>query len=42
MVRLVPRETKFFEMFASMSANLMQGAQLLKNWLTTIAGGATG
>src|SRR5205814_4765451 len=36
MVRLVPRETKFFEMFASMSANLMQGAQLLKNILDTM------
>src|SRR5438552_10331029 len=36
MVRLVPRETKFFEMFASMSANLMQGAQLLKSILDTM------
>jgi predicted phosphate transport protein (TIGR00153 family) len=29
MVRLVPREAKFFELFASMSSNLTQGAQLL-------------
>src|SRR5579859_5052837 len=36
MVRLVPRETKFFEMFASMSANLTQGAQLLKSILDTM------
>jgi predicted phosphate transport protein (TIGR00153 family) len=36
MVRLVPRETKFFEMFAAMSANLMQGAVLLKNILDTM------
>ena len=36
MVRLVPRETKFFEMFASMSSNLTQGAQLLKNILDTM------
>jgi predicted phosphate transport protein (TIGR00153 family) len=36
MVRLVPRETKFFEMFASMSSNLTQGAQLLKSILDTM------
>ncbi len=29
MVRLVPRETKFYEMFAEMSANLTQGARLM-------------
>ena len=36
MVRLVPRETRFFELFASMSANLVQGAQLLKTILGTM------
>jgi predicted phosphate transport protein (TIGR00153 family) len=36
MVRLVPRETKFFEMFASLSSNLTQGAQLLKSILDTM------
>jgi predicted phosphate transport protein (TIGR00153 family) len=34
MVRLVPRETKFFDMFAEMSANLTEGARLLKDLLT--------
>ena len=29
MVRLVPRETKFFNMFAEMSANVTDGARLL-------------
>src|SRR5437660_10914254 len=29
MVRLVPREAKFFELFASMSSNLTEGAKLL-------------
>ena len=29
MVRLVPRETKFFDMFAEMSGNLTRGARLL-------------
>ena len=29
MVRLVPREAKFFELFASMSSNLTDGAKLL-------------
>ncbi len=29
MVRLVPRETKFFDMFAEMSANLQEGARVL-------------
>jgi predicted phosphate transport protein (TIGR00153 family) len=33
MVRLVPREAKFFDMFASMSSNLMQGAKLLQETL---------
>jgi predicted phosphate transport protein (TIGR00153 family) len=36
MVRLVPRETKFFELFASMSSNLTQGAHLLKSILDTM------
>jgi uncharacterized protein len=30
MVRFIPRETKFFEMFSDMSDNLTDGAQLLK------------
>ena len=30
MVRLVPRETKFFDMFAEMTSNLMDGANVLK------------
>jgi len=29
MVRLVPRETKFFDMFSEVSANLTQGARLM-------------
>ena len=33
MVRLVPREAKFFDMFASMSNNLTQGAKLLQETL---------
>jgi uncharacterized protein len=34
MVRLVPRETKFFDMFAEMSSNLIEGAQLLTDLLS--------
>lgn len=30
MVRIVPRETKFFDMFAEMTSNLMDGANVLK------------
>lgn len=30
MVRLVPRDTKFFEMFAEMAGNISEGAHLLK------------
>ena len=30
MVRLVPRDTKFFEMFAEMAGNISEGANLLK------------
>jgi len=33
MVRLVPREAKFFEMFASMASNVTQGAKLLSQIL---------
>ncbi|MBZ5645855.1 MAG: DUF47 family protein [Acidobacteriia bacterium] len=35
MVRLVPHETKFFEMFADMSANLTEGARVLLELLRT-------
>jgi len=35
MVRLVPRETKFFDMFAEMSANLEEGARVLADVLST-------
>jgi predicted phosphate transport protein (TIGR00153 family) len=34
MVRLIPRETKFFDMFAEMSSNLIEGARLLQSLLT--------
>lgn len=30
MVRLIPRETKFFDMFVEMAQNLIEGAQLMK------------
>jgi uncharacterized protein len=30
MVRLIPRETKFFEMFVEMAQNLIEGARLMK------------
>jgi predicted phosphate transport protein (TIGR00153 family) len=33
MVRLVPRETKFYDMFADVSANLTQGARLMVEML---------
>src|SRR6185369_2449308 len=33
MVRLVPRDTKFFDMFAEMASNLSDGARLLKQTL---------
>ncbi len=33
MVRMVPRETKFFDMFAEMSGNLVQGATTLRSLL---------
>ncbi len=31
MVRIVPRETKFFDMFAEMASNLMEGATTLRS-----------
>ncbi len=34
MVRLVPRETKFFDMFAEMADNLLEGARLMADILT--------
>jgi predicted phosphate transport protein (TIGR00153 family) len=34
MVRLIPRETKFFDMFAEMSSNLTEGARLLQHLLS--------
>ncbi len=33
MVRIVPRETKFFDMFAEMSTNLIEGAKVLRDLL---------
>jgi uncharacterized protein len=33
MVRLIPRETKFFDMFAEMAENLTEGARLMKSLL---------
>ena len=33
MVRLIPRETKFFDMFADMARNLSDGARLMKSLL---------
>lgn len=33
MVQLIPRETKFFQMFADVSSNLTEGARLLQNIL---------
>ncbi|HSA93648.1 MAG TPA: DUF47 family protein [Terriglobales bacterium] len=33
MVRIIPRETKFFDMFADMSGNLTEGARLLTELL---------
>ncbi len=33
MVRLIPRETKFFDMFAQVSSNLTEGARLLQDIL---------
>ena len=35
MVRLVPRDTKFFDMFAEMSANLQEGARVMAEVLHT-------
>jgi predicted phosphate transport protein (TIGR00153 family) len=33
MVRLIPRETKFFDMFVEMAQNLIEGARLMKSLL---------
>ncbi|MGZ4788739.1 MAG: DUF47 domain-containing protein [Terriglobales bacterium] len=33
MVRLIPRETKFFDMFTEMARNLIEGARLMKSLL---------
>jgi uncharacterized protein len=33
MVRLIPRETKFFDMFSEMARNLIDGARLMKSLL---------
>src|SRR5579884_2744940 len=33
MIRLVPRETKFFDMFVNMADNLVDGARLMKGLL---------
>lgn len=33
MVRMIPRETKFFDMFAEMSSNLTEGATVLRDLL---------
>lgn len=33
MVRLIPRETKFFDMFVAMAQNLIEGARLMKSLL---------
>lgn len=37
MVRLVPRDTKFFDMFAEMAGNITEGAHLLKAILSDFA-----
>ena len=33
MIRLIPRETKFFRMFADVSRNVTEGARLLQDIL---------
>ena len=33
MIRLIPRETKFFRMFAEVSQNVTEGARLLQDIL---------
>ncbi len=38
MVRLVPRETKFFDMFAEMASNLTEGATVLRGLLQNYKG----
>ena len=34
MARLIPRETKFFDMFAEITSNVIEGAKLLRDLLT--------
>ena len=41
MIRLIPRETKFFRMFAEVSQNLTEGARLLQDILKSPANMAT-
>src|SRR5215470_13587310 len=38
MVRLIPRDTKFFKLFTEMSANLSEGARLLQKTLGDFKG----
>jgi predicted phosphate transport protein (TIGR00153 family) len=38
MVRIIPRETKFFEMFAEMSENMTEAARVLTHVLNTATG----
>ena len=37
MIRLIPRETKFFRMFAEVSQNVTEGARLLQDILKSPA-----
>ena len=37
MIRLIPRETKFFRMFAEVSQNVTEGARLLQDILKNSA-----
>ena len=41
MIRLIPRETKFFRMFAEVSQNVTEGARLLQDILKNPANMAT-
>lgn len=42
MVRMIPRETKFFDMFAEMSSNLTEGATVLRDLLQNYSNVAIG
>jgi hypothetical protein len=42
MVRMIPRETKFFDMFAEMSSNLTEGATALRDLLMNYQNVASG